>query len=194
MSKKLIFLSLLSVLFWAVPQPAHASFLDDFLTGAKNLFSPAPAGIPQTFSVDRIIQLAPDGDFNHNGVIDSADFVTFTYTIHNPTSTAYPFATLRTNISRHELNFIHNIKGTASLSDSKDTIEIPNLYIKPNQDMVISFDARVNFFDDSDHSLSTQPEVLTESKKSLFNAAKFSLKAKAFPKGHIPSFVRILKN
>lgn len=194
MSKNLFFLLILSILVFTAPAAAHASIIDNILDGAKKLFSSSAVNTPQTFSVDRSITLASGGDFNHNGVIDSADFVTFTYTIHNPTSKTYPFATLKTNISRHELNFIHNIRGTASLSDTKDTIDIPNIYIKPNQDMTISFDARVNFFDDADHNLWTQPEAITEGKKSLFNAAKFSLKAKAFPKGHSQSLFRSLEN
>lgn len=183
MPRKTVFLLILSVLVLAAPSPAHASFLDNLISKAQKLIDPPQ----ESLSVDQTVELASGGDLNNNKAIDSGDTITFTYIVHNPTSTTYPFALLRTNCSRKELNFIHNIKGTSSLSDTKDSIDIPNLYVKPNQDTVVSFDARVNFFDDTDHTLSTQPVLTSNSQKQLFSSHKMSIKAKSLSKGHLPS-------
>lgn len=177
-------LLLILIFLLAASSPAHASFFDDFLSGAKQLFTPSA---PQSLTVQGSVQLATDGDLNKNGVIDAGDMVIFKYVIQNPTSTMYQFATLRTNVSRTDINFIHNIKGTSSLLDQKSTIDIPNLFIKPNQDLEVSFEARVNYFDDADHTLFTQPELISSSKQKLFTAPQFNIKAKALPKGRLPS-------
>src|SRR3989344_4809458 len=120
--------------------PVGAFFLTDWLTNAKDfvvdVFAPKPKS---EFTVDSTITLAPDGDYDKNGEIDSGDIVTFNYAITNPTKNEYPFATLLTNIPRNNLNFIHDVKGTASLSDENDTITIPNLRIAPQGEVIISF-------------------------------------------------------
>lgn len=182
----LILLSLVLLLLSALRTPAQASFLDnikDFLSIDDN------SAKSKEFTLESQIELVPEGDENKDGKIDAGDTVIFKYIIKNSTSTPYQFVTLRTNINRINLNFIHNIKGTSSLSDQKSTIDIPNLFIKPNQDLEVSFEARVNYFDDADHTLFTQPELISSSKQKLFTSPQFGIKAKALPKGRIPSSV-----
>ena len=110
--------------------------------------------------------------------------------INNPTNNEFAFATLKTNIPRTSLNFIHNIQGTVNLSDKNGTITIPNLRINPGQELVISFDARINYFTETDSIISTEPEIITSDNKPLIKSDKKEIKAKAW-KEKLPSLINI---
>lgn len=141
------------------------------------------------FTIESGIALAAGGDINQNGEADAGDIVKFTYTITNTTDQEYSFATLKTNINRAQLNFIHNITGTASLNDDGKAIEVPNFRIGINQVATIAFDARVNYYTSEDPDISTEAEFFTEDQKSVAKSAKSALKAKRISKDKIPGMV-----
>ncbi len=147
---------------------ADAFSIGDIFNGIKNVFSPQPTSTPKEFTITSKIELAPGGDLNNNGQIDAGDLVRFSYTITNTTDTTYKFATLKTNINRNDINFIHNIQGTLNLTDNGKTITIPNLHIAPQQVETISFDARVNYDANTDQVIKTQPEFVTSDNKTVF--------------------------
>ena len=141
------------------------------------------------FTIESNVELATDGDLNKNGQIDAGDTITFTYSISNPTDKELAFNTLKTNIPRNALHFIHDIRGTSSLSDKNNTIEIPNLRINPYQDLTVSFNARINYFQNSDQTIWTEPELITQDKKSLFKGTRKEIKAKPWKNQLLPSSV-----
>lgn len=171
--KIVICLIMLSVVLGRAPQ-AGAFFLEDWLVSVKNIFT-RPS--PQAISLDAKVERKLTGDINKNNVVDGGDIVTFEYTIHNPTTKEISFATLKTNIPRKHLNYIHNIEGAMSLSDKNNTITIPNLRINPGQTLTIKFDARINYFTDSEKSITTEPEIITSDRKSLIKAKRQEIKA-----------------
>lgn len=149
---------------------AQASIFDDI----KSVLSDKPS---QKLSLQSNITFAPEGDLNKNGEFDSGESLKFSYIVDNPTDKEISFATLKTNIPRNNLNFIHDIKGTPSLSDKNRTITIPNLRINPGEKLEISFNARLNYFTDADKGISTEPEIVTSDKKSLLKSKKKEIKA-----------------
>ena len=166
--------------------PTHASIFDNLADGVKNLFPPESQ---KDFTIESTIMLAPQGDVNKNGQVDAGDTITFTYFLSNPTDKELTFNTLKTNIPRNTLHFIHDIRGTSSLSDKNNTIEIPNLRINPYQDLAVSFNARVNYFQNSDQTIWTQPEFITQDKKSFFKGTRKEIKAKPWKNRMLPSSV-----
>ena len=165
----------------------HANIFDDILTGTKNLFSPAK----KELKIDSSITLVPEGDVNNNGNIDAGDTVRFSYALTNTTDKEYSFSTLRTNINRKQLNFIHNITGTASLDDDGKTIEIPNFRITPNQIATITFNARVNYFTSEDPIIATIPEFFDNNNKSIVKSLKKEIKAIRINKDKIPGMIKM---
>lgn len=145
--------------------PTHASIFDNLADGVKNLFNKE-----KEFTIQPNITLAPDGDMDKNGEIDSGDIVRFTYTITNTADQEYSDGTLQTNIDRKALNFIHNVRGTPSLNDDGKTITIPNLHIRSLGELTISFDARINYYDDIDRNITTQAEYINHDKKSILKS------------------------
>lgn len=145
--------------------PTHASIFDNLADGVKNLFNKE-----KEFTIQPNIALAPDGDIDKNGEIDAGDIVRFTYTITNTTDQEYSDGTLQTNIDRKALNFIHNVRGTPSLNDDGKTITIPNLHIRSLRELTISFDARINYYDDIDRNITTQAEYINHDKKSILKS------------------------
>ena len=129
------------------------------------------------FTIESSIELAPDGDDNKNRQIDAGDIVRFTYTIINTTDQAYSYATLKTNIDRKQLNFIHNVFGTTGLSDLDDTIIIPNIRVNAREQKVISFDARINYFQE-DKIIATESEFVNVDKKSIKKSLRKEIQAK----------------
>jgi len=186
--KKLILVALLIIVSLTVASPANASIWDDLLNKVKSVVPK----LNSSLTLDSQISFAEGGDVNKNGLFDGGDTLKFSYTINNPTDKEISFATLKTNIYKKYLNFIHNIYGTTNLSDNNSTITIPNLRINPGENLIISFEARVNYFYDADKNISTEPEIITSDKKSLLKSAKKEIKAKLF-KGDIPSNLRIIK-
>lgn len=187
-NKKLLSELLISFTFFAffllTPTLAHASIVDDI----KNLFA-SNNQTNNAFNLNSKIELIDD--LNKNGQIDGGDSIRFYYTINNPTDKEYSFLTLKTNIPRRYLNFIHDIHGTLSLSDKKGAITIPNLSVNPGQKLNVSFQARVNYFEDADKTISTEPELLSSDAKSLFKSSKKDLKAKKFSGFNFPSNLKI---
>ncbi len=160
---------------------ADASILDqvkDLIN--KNLGKP-------TFSLDSNISLAPGGDVEKNGQIDSGDIVRFSYTVINPTSKEYSFLTLKTNINRQQLNYIHNVQGSSGLNDNGKTITIPNISIGPSGSLIITFDARINYFSDKDRLISTEPELVSQDQKTLLKSGKKQISGKKIDSEKIES-------
>jgi len=170
------FLTFFSVFLISTPQ-SYAFSLGDIVNNVKNVFIKQE---PQKkeITVDANITLAPDGDVDNNSQIDSGDTVRFEYTIKNPTNTNYTWMNLNTKINRKYINFIHNEVGVVNLNDDGKTIVISNIPIPPNQDVVISFDARVNTSTDQDLLLSTEPELVNKDKKSILKGALHKVTAK----------------
>lgn len=181
----LVFISLASA------PDVGAFFWDDWLSKAKEVISPLVGqsqieALPVT--VDSSVALTPGGDVNGNGQIDGGDTVTFSFTLTNTNSVYYAFLTLVTNIDRSQLHFIHNIQGTASLSDRNGTIIIPYVRLGPLQELVIRFDARVNFNRTADVTIATQPELLEENSVVVGRSKRKEVKAKKWF-GQIPSMI-----
>ncbi len=188
-SKRLILIaSSLVIVLTAFPVTVHAFSLGDIVDNVKNFFTAKP---PKELTIDSKIELAPGGDINKNGQIDAGDIVRFTYIITNTTDENYSFATLKTNINRKQLNFIHNITGTASLDDNDGkTISIPNFRIGANQIATITFDARVNYYTNEDPIIATEAEFVSEEKKSIAKSLKKEIKAKRMNKENIPGMMK----
>lgn len=171
------------------PTQAQASVIDDIVNGIKGFF--VGNSTPSSMLVlSSSIELVKDGDVNNNGQIDAGDIIRFRYIITNTTNQEFASATLKTNINRKEINFIHNVTGTTSLSDTGKTIEIPNLRIAPNQVGTISFDARVNYFTSDDPVISTQADFLGKDKKSYVKSNKKEIKANRIAKDKIPGMFK----
>lgn len=191
-NKKIIIplaLLLLVIPFWVFsPKSAQASFLGDVVDKVKDFITPDPK---REFTIDSDIALAPGGDIDNDGQIDSGDIIRFTYTIKNITEEEYSYATIKTDVNRKQLNFIHNILGTPSLTDDGETIYIPNFRVGANQSSVVSFDARINYFTKEDSAISTVGEFLNENKKSIAKSEKKSIKALKMAKDKIPSFINL---
>ena len=77
-----------------------------------------------------------------------------------------------------------------NLSDVDSTVTIPNLRINPGEKLLISFDARLNYFTDVEKTIFTEPEIITSDKKSLIKSERKEIKAKAW-KGKTPSSVNM---
>ncbi len=185
--KLLIIICLLSISFLLInPKPAKANIFDNIVNSVKEFLTPDK----KELKIDSDITLVPEGDVNKNGQIDSGDTVRFSYTLTNTTDQEYSFATLKTNINRKQLNFIHNITGTASLDDDGKTIEIPNFRIAPNQIATITFDARVNYYTSEDPTIATEPEFLSSDNKSIVKSLKKEIKAMRINKNKIPGMIR----
>jgi hypothetical protein len=183
----LAFLSILPILFFAAYQPAQASVIKDLMNGVKKIVSPSPTPKPLqlgsgNLSVSSNVALAANGDINQDSVIDGGDMVTFSYTISNNTNNDYPYSTLKTNLPRDLINYIHNVKGAYSIEDKDGSTEIPNLYIHAHQLLKISFDARVDIFTGADKGITTQPQLYDRENKKLVENSKSELGIKGSDK------------
>ena len=172
----------LSLLLLILPV-AQASFIDDvknlLLRNQKNL------------AVEASISLAPGGDVDKNGVIDSGDIVQFSYKLSNPSDKKYSLTTLKTNVNTKEINTISNLKGTLSLDADKKEVVIPHLNIFPNQVLDISFEARVNFNKEKDSIISTDPELVDDKNASVFKGQRQEVIAKKMDIDTFNKFVHI---
>lgn len=156
-------------LYWA--PKAGAFSLEDLLAPVKNLFN------PNELEVDSKIELAPGGDVNANGQIDAGDIVRFSFTISNPTNQKYAYSSLKTNIDRNSINFIHNVSGATGINEKESTITFSNLRLQSGQQKTVSFDARINYYQDIDKVISVEPEFLTEDKKPVIKSPRKEIKA-----------------
>lgn len=146
----------------------------------------------QALTLTANINLSPTGDINQNAQIDSGDTVTFTYTITNNTDNEHPFATLITNIPRNYIHFIHNINGAASLSDENGIVAIPNLYINPQQKLVVSFEARINYFQGEQY-IFTEPQLISQHQENIAQAKKLSKRITPIPDQEFSSMTQTKK-
>lgn len=178
--KKILLPSLLILLFFLISSPKVLAFsLGDIVKEFKSLFDNKSDlnRKDNKLSIDSLIELAPGGDENNNGEIDSGDIVRFTYALINTTDNKYSYATLKTNIDRKQLNFIHRLKGATGLSDEEGTITFHNIRINPDEQRIISFDARLNYSQE-DKSITTESEFIDENKKSFMKFPKKEVIAK----------------
>jgi hypothetical protein len=166
---------------------ARASFWGDIINGVRSVFSSPTNDKP---SITSDISLVSNGDLNHNGKIDSGDTVKFSYTITNPTKNNYQFADFRTNINGKVLNEINAVQGVASLRDDKGILDIPNFSLLANQVRKVSFEAKVNFSEDKDISLSTQPELFDRNVREIVLGEKKEVTAIKMDKEMFDSVVR----
>jgi hypothetical protein len=161
--------------------------LPDVLAPIKDFFSNPP---PKVLTIEPSIGLAPDGDVNKNGQIDSGDSITFAYKITNLTDTSYSYATLKTALPRKQLNFIRNLNGATGIKDTSDSITIPNLRIPGNSEQIISFDARINYTKSDDIPINTTAELLDSGGASLFKSTKKEVIAKKLSVDEYQKFVK----
>lgn len=167
-----IFTSLIAVTTAPV---SGAFFIPDLLTPVREFFQGTPS---KTINIEPSINLAPDGDVNKNGEIDAGDSITFSYKIKNLTDKSYTFATLKTAVPRDQLNFIRNLSGATGMKDNDNTITISNLRIKDNSEVVVSFDARINYYTGSDKAIGTTPDLVDSNGASLTKSNKKEVTAK----------------
>jgi hypothetical protein len=183
---KTLLAPILLILFVLVNTPtANASIIDNI----KNLLNPSPKELNLTSN----IALAKNGDLDKNQEVNTGDIVTFSFIITNPSEKKYSSTTLKTNIDRQSINFIHNIIGTSGLNDNGKTITIPNIKVNPNESITISFDARLNYFDESSKTLGTEAELISLDKKSLFKDSKKQINTKK-SKSQAPATTKNNKN
>lgn len=125
------------------------------------------------FTIESDITLAQDE--NNNGEIDGGDTVRFIYTLTNTTNDEYGYAALKTNIDKNNLHLFYNLSGVTGLTYENDIIILKYIRIGVKEQRVLSFDAKVNYFDE-DQFISTEPEFLTEDKKSISKSQKIETK------------------
>lgn len=163
--------------------------IGDIINNVKQFFGLQPDKPAKIFTVDSSIELAPNGDLNHDNSISSGDIVRFTFNIDNKTNNLYDFATFDTNLNRKQINFIHNLTNITGLNDDGKTITIPNLRIYPKQNLVISFDARINYTSKNDISISTNPVLLDKNKKTIKQGVAKQVLAKKLAKDKMGNIV-----
>lgn len=168
------FLLLLCLLFWS-PPTVEASFFDDLKKGIESLF---PGKTKKSIDIHSDIVLAPNGDKDQNGEINGGDIIRISYIITNSTGDDIEFASVNTNFTRKQINFIHNVRNTTGIINNEDEIIIPDISLLKGQSTNISFDARVNYFINEDVSVSTEPVISSESKEILSKGEKITKEAK----------------
>lgn len=182
---KLFLIILLPILLLLQIQSVHASVLDDLFKDIKNFINPGK------LAIDSVISLAAGGDVESNGEIDAGDTLRFSYTITNLSDKKYAFATIKTNIDRKQLNFVHNVQGSSGLTDDGKTITFPNIRLEPSQILTINFDARINYFQDSDKTISTESEFIENGKDLIAKSQKKEVNAKKLSPEKIESLTTI---
>ncbi len=169
------------------PKPAQASFLDDVVDKVQDIFTP---DAKKEFTIDSEITLAPGGDVDKDGQIDAGDIIRFTYSLKNATDKDFTFATLKTNIDRKQINFIHNVTGTANISDDAKTITIPNYRIGSKQVSIITFDARVNYYTNKDVSIVTALEFVDKDRKIVIKSDEKKVNVRKIVKEKVPGMTK----
>jgi hypothetical protein len=172
-----------------VPSSVKAFSLDDLVKSVQQFFNPASKTPPPVLTVDSSITLTED--LNKNGQIDAGDTVKFSYFISNTTNTEYKLATLKTNLDRTKINFIHNLNGGSGMQDDGQTINFPNLNIAASQQLNVSFEASVNFDPSSDQIVATQPELVTADNQSIKGSDKKEVTVKKNSSNEAPFTIRV---
>ena len=137
-------------------------------------------------TVEGLITLASGGDVADNGEIDAGDVVRFTYTLKNTTDKKYTFGVVKTNVQRSQLNFIHNVVGVTGITESDGMIELPNTRLAAGQVLTVSFDARINYYQDDDKTIVTEPEFVDDKKNQVAKGDRKEIKAKKINADKIP--------
>lgn len=163
---------------------AKGFFLDPVIDGIKGLFD--PHNEKKIVTIEGAIALAPGGDVAGNGEIDAGDVVRFTYTLQNTTDKKYTFGTVKTNLQRSQLNFIHNVVGVTGLTENNDTIELPNMRLVAEQALTVSFDARINYYQNDDQTIATEPEFLDDKNNQVAKGERKEVKARKISADKIP--------
>jgi hypothetical protein len=135
-------------------------------------------------SLDSTIELAPDGDENNNGQIDAGDIVRFTYTITNTTDKTFSYSSIKTQIDRNNLSFIHNVRGVTGVQDADGTIVFPHVRLSARETRTMSFDARINYFQE-DTTVATEAEFIDAENKSVSKAERKEVRANKLTKEEI---------
>lgn len=170
-----IFLVLVFTYFFLLMAPsAGAFFVPDLLKPVTDLFQPKPAE-SKDLQVNSSLKITEGPEINNK--LDSGEIIHFTYTIDNPTDKKFKRASLKTNIKKSDINFIHEIFGATGIKEIDNTILFTNLNINPYSQIIIGFKARVNHFSDQDKIISTQPELLTSDKKLILKSESKEIKA-----------------
>jgi hypothetical protein len=185
---KLIAIILFSFSFLIYVSPAKALTFEELVETGKKLLGFETT--PTDLNITSEIKLAEGGDVNENKEIDSGDIVTFEYTIQNPTEVSFKFATLKTNIPRKNLNFIHQVGGATGIKDNGETIDITNIRLEKESSKTISFNARVNYTEKEDLTIFSEPELLNEKKESVKKAERKEVQAKKLKSENIPSMTK----
>lgn len=196
MNRKNLFIlvPLISVFFISLATiPVSASMIDDVINGVKQIAGHDDKKEDKKFTIESKVELAPDGDIERNGEIDAGDIVRFTYVVTNTTDNGYKYSNINTGIDRTKINFIHNVIGTTGLNDDGKTIVIANVRLSPQQILTASFDARINYFQDKDVSISTEPEFFSEDKVLVVKAKKQEIVAKKIDSDKVKSLVESKK-
>lgn len=165
--KLILSASLLLLLFGVFPLSVRAFSLQDISNSMRNLLG-GENNKPEekSLAIDSSIALL------------KGNSISFSLTITNPTQNTFHFATLKTNINSENIHSIRNLHGTLNLSEQDKTIIIPNLTIKPNQVRLISFESQIIFNQESDLTISVEPELIDEKNASIFKAQKQEITAK----------------
>ena len=144
----------------------------------------------QSVTIQSNIAFASGGDLENNGQFDAGDTITFSYAITNTTKRTFSRNTLKTNVPRDRLNFIHDVRGVASISDRNGILEIPNLRLDAHQELVVSFSARINYFSGADLAIWTQPELVAHDGASLGGAIRKEMNVRSWKNEVFPSSVK----
>jgi len=178
----LLLISIFSISSLLFTSPAEASILDDIFNKAKEVLLGKPEKESRGIEISSSINLAPGGDVDNNGEVDSGDFVRFEYVITNNDDKEYSWLNLETNINRREINTISNFKGITGIEDSKDKLIIPNIRLYPKQTVKISFDAKVSYSTKKDIDLFTEPKIKEKAGNILTEDNRRQIKAKKITK------------
>jgi hypothetical protein len=116
--------------------------------------------------------------------------VRLSYRITNNSDKEYPFVTLQTRLNGENINFIHNVQGTFSLTEAHNTVEIPNLPLHPHQSVSVSFEFRLNYTEGSDFSLRSQPRILSKDKQVLSDGQESALTVKPWKPLNVPALIK----
>lgn len=195
--KTFLIIALLSTLYFSVvPTPASATLFDDFISemnktllggvdSVKDLIAPVgDKNSKKELTLESDIKLAEGGDVNKNNQIDSGDIVKFSFVLTNTTDESYAYATLKTNINKKQLNFIHSLRGATGLSNNKESIEFRNVRIGLNEQRLITFNARVNYSEE-DKVISLEPELISSDNKTIGKLPKKEVQANKLSKEEI---------
>ncbi len=175
---------LVSSFFFVQVKQASALTFNEVVDSVKKIFTSEDDNNikDKEFTLDSTIALVPGGDTDMNNIIDAGDTIRFTYKLSNTTDQAYTFSTLKTNIDKKELTYVHNLYGVTGISNDDKSIVFTNFRMDANSSKTISFDAVVKYYTDVDPTISTEVEFISKEQKLVAKAVKKEIKAKRIAK------------